>query len=91
MTDSLPKMGDKRLAEQASLRRALKPMLGTAASDESIGVALDKLIARAIVAIAASGAVTYPQLGKDVEAGVGNRWPLRSCLWILGGGAWIAR
>ena len=72
MTDSLRKMGDKRPAKQASLRRALKPLLGTAASDESIAVALNNLIARSVVAIAASGGVIYPQFAKDVEAGAGK-------------------
>ena len=69
MTDSLRKMGDKRPAKQASLRRALKPLLGTAASDESIAVALNNLIARSVVAIGDAGGVTYPQFGKDVETG----------------------
>ena len=64
MTDSLRKMGDKRPSKQASLRRALKPLLGSAASDESIEVALRNLMARSVVAIGASGFVTYPQFGK---------------------------
>jgi NTP pyrophosphatase (non-canonical NTP hydrolase) len=68
MTDSLRKMGDKRPSKQASLRRALKPLLGAAASDESIEVALRNLMARSVVAIGASGVVTYPQFGKAVEA-----------------------
>ena len=68
MTDSLRKMGDKRPGKQASLRRALKPLLGAAASDESIEVALRNLMARSVVAIGASGVVTYPQFGKAVEA-----------------------
>ena len=68
MTDSLRKMGDKRPSKQASLRRALKPLLGAAASDESIEVALRNLMARSVVDIGASGVVTYPQFGKAVEA-----------------------
>ena len=67
MTDSLRKMGDKRPGKQASLRRALKPLLGAAASDESIELALRNLMARSVVAIGASGVVTYPQFGKTVE------------------------
>ena len=67
MTDSLRKMGDKRPGKQASLRRALKPLLGAATSDESIEVALRNLMARSVVAIGASGVVTYPQFGKAVE------------------------
>ena len=73
MTDSLRKMGDKRPGKQASLRRALKPLLGAAASDESIEVALRNLMARSVVAIGASGVVTYPQFGKAVEAGPAKR------------------
>jgi NTP pyrophosphatase (non-canonical NTP hydrolase) len=68
MTDSLRKMGDKRPGKQASLRRALKPLLGVAASDESIEVALRNLMARSVVAIGATGVVTYPQFGAAVEA-----------------------
>ena len=67
MTDSLRKMADKRPAKQASLRRALKPLLGAAASNESIEVALRNLMARSVVAIGASGVVTYPQFGKAGE------------------------
>ena len=68
MTDSLRKMGDKRPSKEASLRRALKPLLGAAASDESIEVALRNLMAGSVVAIGASGVVTYPQFGKAVGA-----------------------
>jgi peroxiredoxin len=53
-------------------------LLGTAASDESIGVEVNNLIARSVVAIGATGGVTYPQFGKDVEAGTSKPWPLRS-------------
>ena len=68
MIDSLRKMDDKRPGKQASLRRALKPLLGAAASDESIEVALRNLMARSVVSIGVSGVVTYPQFGKAVEA-----------------------
>ena len=61
MTESLKKMGDKRPVRQASLRRALKPLLGTAASDASIEVALNNLIAQGVVAVGPSGAVSYPK------------------------------
>ena len=72
MTDSLRKMGNKRPAKQASLRRALKPLLGAMASEESIEVALNNLIARSIVAISASGGVTYPKFATNSEAGAGK-------------------
>lgn len=61
MTDSLRKMGEKRPAKHTSLRRAAKPILGIDATDESIGILIDKLTATAVVAIDDSGAVTYPQ------------------------------
>jgi hypothetical protein len=67
MIDSLRKMGDKRPGKQASLRRALKPLLGAAASDEAIEVALGNLIARSVVAIGASGAVSYPKFAESIE------------------------
>ena len=72
MTDSLRKMADKRPTRLASLRRALKPLLGTAASEGSIAVALNNLITRSVVAVAASGAVTYPQFPKDSPVGAGK-------------------
>lgn len=53
-------MGDKRgLGKQASLR-AFKPLLGTAASDEFIAVALDDLIARLVVSIGGGAFVATP-------------------------------
>ena len=61
MTDSLKKMGDKRPVRQASLRRALTPLLGTAASDASIEVALNNLVAQGVVAVGPTGAVSYPK------------------------------
>jgi hypothetical protein len=68
MTDSLRKMGDKRPGKQVSLQRALKPLLGVAASEESIKIALNNLIARAVVAVGVAGGVTYPQFAKETEA-----------------------
>ena len=61
MTDSLKKMGNKRPVRQASLRRALKPLLGTVASDASIEVALNNLVAQGVVAVGPTGAVSYPK------------------------------
>ena len=72
MTDSLRKMGDKRPAKPSSLRRALKPLLGAAASEESIEVALNNLIARSVVAIGASGGVTYPLFANEMEGVAAN-------------------
>ena len=59
--ESLRKMGDKRPVKVASLRRALKPLLGAAASDEAIATALNNLIATGVVAIGPTGGATYPQ------------------------------
>ena len=61
MTESLRKMGDKRPIKLASLRRALKPLLGIAASEDSIGVAVGNLIAQGVVPIGPTGGVTYPK------------------------------
>ena len=61
ITDNLQKMGDKRPGNPSSLRRALKSMLGAETGDESIEVALGKLIAAGVVAIDASSGVTYPR------------------------------
>jgi hypothetical protein len=66
MTESLKKMGDKRPVRQASLRRALKPLLGTAASDASIEVALNNLVAQGVVAVGPSGAVSYPKFAPAI-------------------------
>jgi hypothetical protein len=54
-------MRDKRPAKLTSLRRALKPLLGTAASDAAINVALNRLIPMGIVDVGSSGEISYPQ------------------------------
>lgn len=61
ISDNLQKMGDKRPGKPSSLRRALKSLLGAETGDESIEVALGKLIAAGVVAIDASSGVTYPR------------------------------
>jgi NTP pyrophosphatase (non-canonical NTP hydrolase) len=61
MTESLRRMGDKRAVRQTSLRRALKPLLGTAASDAAIEMALNNLVAQGVVAVGPTGAVSYPK------------------------------
>jgi NTP pyrophosphatase (non-canonical NTP hydrolase) len=57
---NLRKMNDKRPAKAASLRRTLKSFLGVETGDESIEVALDKLIAGGVIALSAKGDVSYP-------------------------------
>jgi peroxiredoxin len=47
-------------------------LLGRTASGESIEVALRDLMARSIVVIGSSGAVTYPQFTKGAAAGAGE-------------------
>jgi NTP pyrophosphatase (non-canonical NTP hydrolase) len=60
ITDNLRKMGDKRPVKPASLRRALKSFLGAETGDQSIEVALDKLIAAGVVILGAKSDVSYP-------------------------------
>jgi NTP pyrophosphatase (non-canonical NTP hydrolase) len=68
MTESLRKMEEQRPRKQSSLRRALKPLLGNGVSEASIEVALGKLIEQGVVAVAPSGAVTYPKFAADTKA-----------------------
>ena len=59
--EGLRKMGDKRPVKVASLKRALKPFLGAAASDDAVASAFNNLIASGSVVIGASGEATYPR------------------------------
>ena len=61
MVESLRKMGDKRPIKVASLRRALKPLLGPATSDGAIDTAFNNLVATGAVVIGPTGNATYPQ------------------------------
>jgi hypothetical protein len=69
MTESLRKMEQQRPRKQASLRRALKPLLGNGVSEASIEMALSRLIEQGVVAVVPSGAVTYPKFAVDTKAG----------------------
>jgi NTP pyrophosphatase (non-canonical NTP hydrolase) len=60
ITDNLRKMGAKRPVKPASLRRALKSLLGAETGDESIEVALGKLITDGVVLLSATSDVSYP-------------------------------
>lgn len=71
ITESLLNMPEKRPVKPASLRRALKFLLGAETGDESIELALEKLISEGVVLIAATGDVTYPGL-----SGRGRRSPV---------------
>jgi len=59
--DGLRKMGVKRPHKMASLRRALKPLLGVVASEDAITALLNHLIPRGVVALEPDGSVIYPQ------------------------------
>lgn len=59
LADSLRKMGKARPTKMVSLRRTLKALLGASASEESVTVALNNLIAKRIVAIQPNDQVTY--------------------------------
>jgi hypothetical protein len=60
VTDNLRKMGEKRPVKAASLRRALKSFLGAETGDESIELALGKLIADGVVLLGKTSDVSYP-------------------------------
>lgn len=59
--EGLRKMSDKRPVKVASLKRALKPFLGAAASDKAVASAFNNLIASGAVVIGANGEATYPR------------------------------
>ncbi len=63
ITENLRKMGGKRPAKGASLRRALKSFLAVEPGDPSIEAALAGLIAAGVVALGAQSEVSYPRLG----------------------------
>lgn len=64
IVEGLQKMRDKRPVKMTSLRRALKPLLGTAASEETINVALNRLIPMGIVNVGSSGELSYPKFSR---------------------------
>lgn len=70
ITDNLRKMGDKRPVKPASLRRALKSFLGAETADDSIEVALGKLIAAGVVAVSAANGVSYPRFDSGTRSDV---------------------
>lgn len=60
LVEALRKMGQRRPAKAAALRRTLKPLLGAAAGDDAVAAAFDALVASGVVAIGAKGEATYP-------------------------------
>ncbi len=61
LTDSLRKMGDKRPTKPASLWRSLKSFLGTGVTEESVEVALARLIADGVVKVDSVKGASYPR------------------------------
>ncbi len=59
LTDALRKM-PRRPAKASSLRRAVRPWLGSAATDALLAAAIDALVASGAVAIGGQGEATYP-------------------------------
>jgi hypothetical protein len=59
--EGLRKMGDKRPARVTSLKRALKPFLGAAASEGAVASVFDNLIDTGAVVIGANGEASYPR------------------------------
>ncbi len=67
LTDSLRKMGDKRPTKPASLLRSLKSFLGVGATEESVEVALARLIEDGVVKVDSVKGASYPRF--DVQSG----------------------
>jgi NTP pyrophosphatase (non-canonical NTP hydrolase) len=67
LTDSLRKMGDKRPTKPASLWRSLKSFLGAGATEESVEVALARLIEEGVVKVDSVKGASYPRF--DAAAG----------------------
>ena len=63
LTDSLRKMGDKRPTKPASLWRSLKSFLGVGATEESVEVALARLIEDGVVKVDSVKGASYPRFG----------------------------
>lgn len=67
LTDSLRKMGDKRPTKPASLWRSLKSFLGAGATEESVEVALARLIQDGVVKVDSVKGASYPRF--DAQSG----------------------
>lgn len=61
LTDSLRKKGDKRPAKPASLWRSLKSFLGTGATEETVELALARLIEDGVVKVDSLKGAPYPR------------------------------
>jgi NTP pyrophosphatase (non-canonical NTP hydrolase) len=67
LTDSLRKMGDKRPTKAASLWRSLKSFLGTGATEDSVEMALARLIEDGVVKVDSVKGALYPRF--DMQSG----------------------
>jgi NTP pyrophosphatase (non-canonical NTP hydrolase) len=67
LTESLRKMGDKRPTKPASLWRSLKSFLGAGSTEESVEVALARLIEEGVVRVDSVKGASYPRF--DAAAG----------------------
>jgi NTP pyrophosphatase (non-canonical NTP hydrolase) len=61
LTESLRKMGDKRPTKPASLWRSLKSFLGAGATEESVEMALARLIEEGVVKVDSVKGASYPR------------------------------
>lgn len=67
MIEGLRKMGANRPPKLASLRRALKPLLGALVSEQAIALSVERLLADGVVTIDPQGVVRYPSFGTDAQ------------------------
>lgn len=67
MVEGLRKMGANRPLKLASLRRALKPLLGTLVSEQAITFSVERLLADGVVTIDPQGVVHYPSFAPDAQ------------------------
>lgn len=72
MVEGLRKMGANRPSKRASLRRALKPLLGTLVSEQAIALSVERLAADGVVTIDSQGVVRYPSFGPDAQGAKGT-------------------
>lgn len=71
MVEGLRKMGANRPPKLASLRRALKPLLGALVSEQAIALSVERLLADGVVTIDPQGVVRYPSFGTDAQGAKG--------------------
>lgn len=64
-------MGANRPPKLASLRRALKPLLGALVSEQAIALSVERLLADGVVTIDPQGVVRYPSFGPDAQGAKG--------------------